>query len=65
VVTAPVKRASETVLLIEDAAGVRQLAKRMLDEIRSERNHSKFFVFNMLAENERSRSAARVARGGS
>ena len=30
-VAAPVKRASETVLLVEDEAGVRQLSKRILD----------------------------------
>ena len=31
VVAAPVKSASETVLLVEDEAGVRQLSKRILD----------------------------------
>jgi two-component system cell cycle sensor histidine kinase/response regulator CckA len=31
VVTAPVKRASETVLLVEDEVGVRRLARRILD----------------------------------
>ena len=32
-VTAPIKRASETVLLVEDEAGVRLLSKRILDNV--------------------------------
>jgi two-component system cell cycle sensor histidine kinase/response regulator CckA len=32
VITAPAKKASETVLLVEDEAGVRQLSKRILDD---------------------------------